>query len=352
MSTNGVIPPEEEGTSTEQKEGAEVAPESTPAPEPKPASEASPEPEAAPVVPQTSTEAVAVLSGEPSAQSLIDEYRNVVKWNSLIRVIFPVFVLALIIVFIMVTIAGVMSAFPEKRITQETVKAGEELIPILNSALRSFVDDVAPQLADEFQRGLDEGGEQLATMLAMELERLESSAADRVKQRVHIAIEKEKAAHRKLLKEKFAEADAGTLEQMTVRVNKAFEMWTVKYMLGILEDYYLAMAKINDTVIRGYRQPVKEGQPKVQEAEMLELFMELVNAAYTEGEPGQEAAVEGTPPVKDDAPVTETVPAEGEEAAPAEGDEAVPAEGEEAAPAEGAKAAPAEADESTNLETE
>jgi len=264
----------------------------------------------------------AIAADSGSAQSLIQEYQTAVKWNGLIRVIFPVFVLALIVIFMLVTVMGIMSAFPEKSITQETVKAGEELMPILNDVLRSFVDDVAPKLAKEFQRGLEEGGERLAETLGSELDRLQSQSGDKIKDRIHQAMELEKKVHKELLLELYPELkdDPEKLGKMVNRLNKAFEMWTVKYMLGIVEDYYLAMAKINDTVIKGYRpDPALENQSG-QEGEMLELFMELMNAAYAETPEGTAAAgTEETAPPAEEAPAEEA-PAEeapAEAAAPA-----------------------------------
>ena len=282
----------------------EPPPRPTPTPEPPPKLEPSPEP----TTPQAAVEALATDSG--SAQALIQEYQAAVKWNGLIRVIFPVFVLALIVVFMLVSVMGVMSAFPEKSITQETVKAGQELLPILNDALRSFVDDVAPKLAKEFQRGLEEGGERLAETLGSELERLQSQSGEKIKGRIHQAMELEKKAHRELLLELYPELkdNPERLDKLVDRLNKAFEMWTVKYMLGIVEDYYLAMAKINDTVIKGYRPDPALKNKSGQEGEMLELFMELMNAAYAEPPEGAAAASAPEAPEEAAAPAEETAP--------------------------------------------
>ncbi len=314
MSTNGFVPPGDEGNTPESPEttpkkvdlGANT-PESPPAaatdpeagpvsdPEPAPVAEPKPAPVAKPVVEPAA--AVATVAAAGSAQALIQEYQSAVKWNSLIRVIFPVFVLALIITFGAVTAANIMGAFPEKRITQETVKAGEELMPILNNVLRAFVDDVALKLAKEFQRGLEEGGERLAITLGQELDRLQSSSGEKIKERIHVALEMEKGKHKALLLELYPELkeDPEKLDKLVGRLSRAFEMWTVKYLLGVLEDYYLAMAKINDTVIKGYRpDPAMQGK-SVREGEMLELFMELMNAAYAETPEGVAVADEPEP---------------------------------------------------------
>jgi uncharacterized protein YjgD (DUF1641 family) len=189
------------------------------------------------------------------------------------------------------------------------VKAGKELMPILNDVLRSFVDDVAPKLAKEFQRGMEEGGERLAETLGSELDRLQSQSGDKIKDRIHQAMEMEKKVHKELLLGLYPELKdtPEKLDKLTNRLNKAFEMWTVKYMLGIVEDYYLAMAKINDTVIKGYRpDPALDGQAG-QEGEMLELFMELMNAAYAETPEGTAAA--GAAGAEAAAPAEEAAPA-------------------------------------------
>jgi len=259
---------------------------------------------------------------------LIQEYQKVTKYNSLIRVVFPLFVLAIITVFILVTVMGVMSAFPEKRITTETVKAGEELLPVLNKVMKSFVDEVAPQLADEFQRGLEEGADRLAQSLAQEIVKLEAESGEYVKVKVHEAIALSEKEHRALLLELFPELkdDPERLAKLSARLNKAFEMWTVKYMLGILEDYYLVMAKINDTVIKGYRpDPAKDGQAaKVQEGEMMELFLELMNAAYTDTEEGGAAADEANPVEEAPSPAPEEEPVKAPVEASAEAPEKAP----------------------------
>jgi len=287
----------------------------------------------------------APASSDDSAEALIREYQAVVRWNSLIRVIFPVFVLALIAVFILVTVLGIMSAFPEKRITQETVKAGHEILPILNKILRSFVDEVAPQLAEEFERGLEEGTERITQSLAQELERLQAGTADKIKIKVHDAIELERKNHKALLLELYPELkdDPDRLNELSKRLNKAFEIWTVKYLLGILEDYYLAMAKINDTIIKSYRpKPAAPGEAKrVKETEMLELVMELMNAAYTE----EGGAVAPVQPEGREKPAGEVEPAKDSEGTPEVAPEAAAPEG--AATEEPAKEAPAAAESTT-----
>lgn len=344
MNGNGVLPPggDDKDTGKELDVGQEVeermveepvAPEPE-APEPvAPEPEPELEPEAEAPAPE---QAVKTVAGVTSASSMIEEYQAMVKWNSLIRTVFPVFVLALISVFLIVTFMGVMSAFPDKKITQETVKAGQEILPIINKVLKSFVDEVAPQLAEEFQRGLEEGSERLGKSLAKELERLEVSSAEAVKTKVHDAIQFEKSKHIELLLELYPELkdDPEKLEKLASRLNKAFEMWTVKYMLGILEDYYLAMAKINDTVSNSYRAPAvgTSADGKAEEAEMMELFMELMNAAYVSEEDGTAAAdavKDEKPTAPEEAPVPEEV-----EAAPAAEEKAPEGEGEAAPPAE------------------
>jgi len=289
--------------------------------------------------------AVAARPAEPpSVTALINEYERVVKWNSLIRVIFPVFVLSVIVVFLLVTVLGVMSAFPEKRVTAETVKAGEEIMPVLNKVLRTFVDEVAPQLAEEFQKGLEKGSEKLAETLSLEIEKMEKKTQEYVKTKVHETIAAARKDHRRMLVEAMPELkdDPAKLERLTERVNRAFELWTVAYMLRILEDYYLAMAKINDTVIKGFQaDPKAVPIAGTQEAEMLELFMELLNAAYEQDLTGggmeqpnpANPEANAVPPAGVAPPVEGTAPAAEGTAPPVEG-ATPPAEGA-APPAEG-----------------
>jgi hypothetical protein len=271
-----------------------------------------------------------MTSVDPTAVAMIQDYQTMVKWNSLVRVVFPLFVLSVIVVFIIVTVLGVMSSFPEKKVTTETVKAGEELLPILNKVVRTFVDEVAPQLASEFQRGLEEGSEKLVQTLAEEITKLEKDMGEYVKNKIHEAMVVELKDHKALLLEVFPELkdDPAKLEKLAVRVNKAFEMWTVHYMLTTLDDFYIAMAKINDTVIKGYRTApgTVSGAEPVQEGEMLELFMELMNAAYAEPlmeEPAAEGKAPETPkPPEATPPPVEPAPAPG----PAAATEPAPAE--------------------------
>ncbi len=326
MNDEKLRPPQDTGTATPGTAGSPPGASAEQGAGPRDAPGA---PEAAALQPAaTAPEAPAAATAParppepPSITALINEYERTVKWNSLIRVVFPVFVLSVIVVFILVTVLGVMSAFPEKRVTAETVKAGEEILPVLNKVLRTFVDEVAPQLAEEFQKGLEKGSEKLAETFSLEIEKMEKKTQEYVKSKVHETIYAARRDHRQLLLQAMPELkdDPARLERLTERVNRAFELWTVAYMLRILEDYYLAMAKINDTVIKGF-QPDPKVKPiaGTQEAEMLELFMELMNAAYEQDltgggleqpNPAAPRSEEGAPPAG-----TVTPPAEGTEPA-------------------------------------
>ncbi|MBM4354365.1 MAG: hypothetical protein FJ109_11315 [Deltaproteobacteria bacterium] len=319
MNDEKLRPPQETGTPPPEDRADAPA---------NPAAETAPPP-AAETAPAAAPVKAAADALPASVTALINEYERTVRWNSLIRVIFPVFVLSVIVVFLLVTVLGVMSAFPEKRVTAETVKAGEEILPVLNKVLRTFVDEVAPQLADEFKRGLEKGSEKLAESLSQEIERMEKKTQEFVKTKIHDTITAARRDHRRMLLEALPELkdDPARLEKLTERVNRAFELWTVAYMLRILEDYYLAMAKINDTVIKSFQpDPKAAAASGTQESEMLELFMELMNAAYEQDltggpeQPNPAAPTEGTAP-----------PAEGTPTPPAEGTPAPPA-GEAATP--------------------
>lgn len=312
----------EPGAPTTPAEGPAARPEPEPRPPAPEESAAAGKPAPVPALQPAAAAPVPALSALPmSMTALISEYERTVKWNSLIRVVFPVFVLAVIVVFMLVTVLGVMSAFPEKRVTTETVKAGEELLPVLNKVLRTFVDEVAPQLAKEFQKGLEKGSEKLAESLSLEIERMEKKTQEYVKIKVHDTIAAARKDHRKMLLAAMPELrdDPARLERLTERVNRAFELWTVAYMLRVLEDYYLAMAKINDTVIKGFQpDPKATASAGSQEAEMLELFMELLNAAYEQDlVGGLEQPNPAAPPAEGAAPPAEgaTPPAEGATAA-------------------------------------
>lgn len=281
------------------------------------------------------------MTPEPKStviQGLIDEYIKVTKLNSIVRVGFPLLVLSLISIFIITTVMTIWSAFPEKKVNVESVKAGQELMPILNKTLKAFVDDVAPEMMTEIQIKLDESGQKAVKALALEIERLDKNSSKMIQEQVAASMELAKAKQEKMLLQIMPQLkdDPDKLKATLNRLNKAFEMWTVAYTLRIMEDYYLAMARINQTIIENYKPKPgvagAPGKPQVVEAEMLELFMELLNAAY-EGEAEQQAPAAKTEPVAKDAvpaPVEETVaPAEEAAAAPAAevaGTEAAPAE--------------------------
>jgi len=198
---------------------------------------------------------------------------------------------------------------------------------------------VAPQLAEEFQKGLEKGSEKLAESLSLEIERMEQKTQEYVKTKVHDTIAAARKDHRQMLLAAMPELrdDPARLERLTERVNRAFELWTVAYMLRILEDYYLAMAKINDTVIKGFQpDPKAVKSTGSQEAEMLELFMELLNAAYEQDlTGGLEQPNPAAPPADGAAPPADgAVPPANGAAPPADG-AAPPADGA-APPADGA----------------
>lgn len=263
-------------------------------------------------------------------------YERIVKLNSIVRVAFPLLVFSVIAVGIFSTWLTVSSAYNDKVVTEQTVKAGEELLPVLNKALRAFVDEVAPQLVEEFQTKLAASSERAAETLAMEIDRISKESMPFVESQAKAAILARKEEHKALLAELYPELknDPAKLDATATKLNKAFEFWTVKYMTRTLEDYFLVMARINDTVVKHYRPKPGEidpNKPKVAEGEMLELFMELLNAAY-EYDPSAVPAPAEAAPEAPAAPVpaAEAAPAEAPavEAAPAEAPvaEAVPAE--------------------------
>jgi hypothetical protein len=265
-------------------------------------------------------------------------YERIVKLNSIVRVAFPLLVLSVIAVGIFSTWMTVSSSYNDKAVTEQTIKAGEELLPVLNKALRSFVDEVAPQLVEEFQVKLAASSERAAETLAMEIDRISRESMPFVESQAKAAILARKAEHMALLAELYPEMknDPAKLEATATKLNKAFEFWTVKYMTNMLEDYFLVMARINETVVKHYRpQPgeIDPNKPVVAEGEMLELFMELLNAAYEYDPSAPPAPVTAAEAAAEAAPEAEAAPAE---AAPEA--EAAPAE---AAPE--AEAAPAEA---------
>ena len=212
-------------------------------------------------------------------------YERIVKLNSIVRVAFPLLVFSVIAVGIFSTWLTVSSAYNDKVVTEQTVKAGEELLPVLNKALRSFVDEVAPQLVEEFQTKLAASSERAAETLAMEIDRISKESMPFVEAQAKAAILARKEEHKALLAELYPELknDPAKLEATATKLNKAFEFWTVKYMTHTLEDYFLAMARINDTVVKHYRPKpgdIDPNKPKVAEGEMLELFMELLKSYH------------------------------------------------------------------------
>ena len=262
----------------------------------------------------------------PKFTALIEQYDKLARYNGIARSAFPVLVLGLIITFIVSIWMSVSSAFPQDSVTEQSVKAGEELLPVINKAIKGFVDDVDPQLADEFTAQLAINGEKMAETVGKQIERLDRTNKEFITNQIKASIASKKREHRELLLKAMPELkdDEKTLNLLTDRVNAAFEQWTVKYMLQMMEDYYLAMAKINDTVIRNYKPKTgKVGAQnyRVHESEMLELFLELLNAAYTEpvaaptptaDASATEAPVTpepseaGAPPASDGAPVEGT----------------------------------------------
>lgn len=269
---------------------------------PPPAAPAAPPPQAAkpaaPPPPAPAAKPTAAPSGAKSITLLVGEYQKAVKLNSIVRVTFPLFALALICVFLIIIWLNLSAAFPERKVTAETIRAGEQVLPVLNKVMKSFVDDVAPLLAEEFERGLSEGSEKLMEALATEIGKMETNTQNYVKQKVHESIAATKAEHRALLKELYPDMKREQLELASTKLNKAFEMWTVKYMLDIMNDLFEQMFRINETVIKNYRpRPTVSGEAApVQEAELLELGMELLNAAYG----AEEAAEAAKQAVEDD----------------------------------------------------
>ena len=294
-----------------------ASPPQATAPAPPPPQAAKP---TAPPPPAPAPKPAAAPPGARSITALVGEYQKAVKLNSIVRVTFPLFALALICVFLIIIWLNLSAAFPERKVTAETIRAGEQVLPVLNKVMKSFVDDVAPLLAEEFERGLTEGSEKLMEALAMEIGKMETNSQNYVKQKVQESIAATKAEHTALLKELYPDLRGEQLELASTKLNKAFEMWTVKYMLDIMNDLFEQMFRINETVIKNYRpRPTESGEAApVQEAELLELGMELLNAAYgaeEAAEAAQKAAQDDGTPSANEGPAEEK-PAEEPAAAP------------------------------------
>lgn len=322
MSDETRVPPEGGEKKPEVKEPKPATP---PPPAAKPA--APPPPAAKPAAPPPAPPAAKPAAPAPAApdaksiSALVGEYQKAVKLNSIVRVTFPLFALALICVFLIIIWLNLSAAFPERKVTAETIKAGEQVLPVLNKVMRSFVDEVAPMLVEEFERGLSEGSERLMEALATEIGKMEENTHAYVKTKVQESIALTKAKHKELLQELYPDLKGEQLELASTKLNKAFEMWTVKYMLDIMNDLFEQMFRINETVIKNYRPMVVEGEvAPVKEAELLELGMELLNAAYDAEEAAAAAADEkkdGTPSAKE-GPAEEKPAEEPAEEKPAE----------------------------------
>ena len=302
MTGNGDLPPK--GPGTEKK------PEVT-----KPAAAARP------------PASTAAGSGQ-SVKDRISDYEKVVRLNGLVRITFPLLSLSLIVVFLIATWLTIWGAFPERAISQETIVAGEQLMPYFNRILKTFADDVAPEFVEEFEIKLAEAGDSAIQRLSTEITELHHSNEAFIKETAASAILDQKESHKTMLRTLYPELvnDPVRLEKYTVAVNKAFQHWTIAYMTRIMADYFETMGRINETVIKSYspRRTATGDQPKVLEAEMLELFMELLNAAYDE--PGLAPAnMKQAPPAGEPAPAAEDEPAPAEEATEEPGEEA-PAE--------------------------
>ena len=315
MSGNGDLPPKDTGV--DQKPGAVVpdAVKKEPAP-PAPKPPQAPKPPAAPAAEDVS------ITGR------IEQYEKTVRLNSIVRVSFPLLVLSLIIVFLLATWLTIWGAFPEKSINTETIRAGEQLLPYFNKIIKTFADDIAPEIMEELELRLAEAGDTVTKKLANEIEHMRTSNEQFIKDQALIAIAGKKESHKKLLLELYPELknDPAKLDVFAEKFNKAFEYWTVAYMTRVMADYFDTMGQINETIIKGYKGPVQvegSGHKKVVEAEMLELFMELLNASYEEpvGEgqaQGEEGKVEGPAPAKPEAPPTKEPVAEAAEEAPSD----------------------------------
>ena len=320
MTGNGDLPPKETGV--DQKPGV-VTPDAVkkePAP-PAPKPPVTPKPPAAPA------------AGDVSISGRIEQYEKTVRLNSIVRVSFPLLVLSLIIVFLLATWLTIWGAFPEKSINTETVRAGEQLLPYFNKVMKTFADDVAPEIMEEFELRLAEAGDKVTKKLADEIEHMRTSNEQFIKDQALIAIAEKKESHKKLLLELYPELknDPAKLEVFTEKLNKAFEYWTVAYMTRVMADYFDTMGQINETIIKGYKGPAKvegSGHKKVVEAEMLELFMELMNAAYEE--PVGDAKIQGEGKGEEPAPAAEPEAAPVEEPVAEAAPEAPAPEGSEA----------------------
>lgn len=297
MSGNGDLPPKDTGV--DQKPGA-VVPDAVK----KEAAPPAPEP------PQASKPPAAPAAGDVSITGRIEQYEKTVRLNSIVRVSFPLLVLSLIIVFLLATWLTIWGAFPEKSINTETIRAGEQLLPYFNKVIKTFADDVAPEIIEELELRLAEAGDKVTRKLADEIEHMRTSNEQFIKDQALIAIASKKESHKKLLLELYPELknDPAKLDVFAEKFNKAFEYWTVAYMTRVMADYFDTMGQINETIIKGYKGPVHAegaGPKKVVEAEMLELFMELLNASFEYPGAGEAKADEPAPAKPEAAPAPE-----------------------------------------------
>jgi hypothetical protein len=266
-------------------------------------------------------------SAGTEVKNLIDQYQRLEKMNGVLRAVFPLLVLAIIAIIGATTWKNIEAAFTEKRVTDATVKAGEELLPVFNRLVEDFVKEVGPILSAAFSEHLETYTLQLGERLGKHLDDLERRNKGYLENQTQAAVQAQKAQHRKLLLEVMPELanEPEKLDELANRLNRAFELWTVKYMLSMLEDYYIVIAKINDTVTKSFRMKPGElssSERATREGDMMELFMEILHTSFAEEPiaPGALPEVGKTEPKPDDPPATETPAApapEGAEAAPA-----------------------------------
>ncbi|MFH1530768.1 MAG: hypothetical protein ABIK09_08575 [Pseudomonadota bacterium] len=301
MTGNGDLPPKDndvgkkpdEVTPEIGKPAAAVPPPTPTAPAPRPPAPVPKKEEAkAPPPPPPPPPA----SGDINVTERIELYEKTVRLNSIVRVAFPLLVLSTIVVFLIATWLTIWGAFPEKAINNETILAGEQLMPYFNKVIKAFADDVAPEIIEEFEIKLAAASDAAIQKFSAEIDYLQKSNEQFIKDQATLAIKDKRGSHKELLARLYPDLaeDPDRLDAMADTVNQAFEHWTVAYMTRVMADYFDTMGQINETVVKSYTAPAKkegDGQPKVVEAEMLELFMELINAAYEE--PAAETVKDG-----------------------------------------------------------
>ena len=218
-------------------------------------------------------------AARPMAE-LIEEYRRTKKKADLVRLLVPLVIIGVFVVFIFV-IYGRVKAFDVDTFTDQIGEKAVKLAPRVSETMMAVGEEVLPVFADEFEKQLDGAFASMSTTLEHEVDLLQKNLSGHLTAKLEGFTGGAAERHRKLVIQHFPQFkdDGAKVYEITRAVDGAFEKWFFDQINGVFNRHIKALAAIHDTAQDLRKSALKEGKGKrsINAEQVLGLWMEVVN---------------------------------------------------------------------------